>query len=108
MSNPRLLFVCPCEIHITGEPKEAKADMQTHRENCETCKKTRFVNRIDLIGRFLVKRECVLTRDEESSVISFIVLFEGIVPPGQVVRQMVSGELPLDQEHPELRRLPAW
>lgn len=108
MSNPRLLFVCPCGIHITGKPEEAKADMQLHRENCETCKKISFVNTVELFGRNLVKREFVITRDEESSVISMIILRDGVIPPGRVVRLMIQGELPLDAEHPELRRLPAW
>lgn len=108
MTDIRLLFVLPCGIHITGKPHEAKADMECHRRNCDTCNHVSFVNRLDLIGRNLVKRESLLTRDEEPTAITLIILHSGIIPPGNVVRQMVNSELPRDTEHPELWRLEPW
>lgn len=104
----RLLFALPCGMHITGNPDEAKADAKVHRANCTSCKPVSFVNRIDLIGRCLVKREFVLTRDEDKTAISMIILQSGIIPPGHVVDKMIHSELPADNEHPELLRLETW
>jgi len=105
----RLLFVCPCGVHINGRPEDAKADVERHRRYCTTCKATRYVNTLELFGMHQLKREFVIPPDQAAITTSMVLLHAGLVPPGSIVQQMVhDATLPVDESDSAFHRLPAW
>jgi len=105
----RLMFVCPCKVHITGRPDDAKADLERHRRYCTTCKRTKYMNTLELFGLYQLKREFVIPPDQADITMTMVLLHVGAVPPGAIVQQMVhDATLPVDTLDATFHRLPAW
>ena len=105
----RLLFICPCKVHISGRPEDAKLDVQKHRRYCSVCNAAKYINTIELFGLHKLKREFVIPPSQAAITTTMAVLHAGIVPPGPVVQQMVhDANLPVDGSDSTFHRLPAW
>jgi len=105
----RLLFVCPCKVHISGRPEDAKADIERHRRYCTTCKGAKYINTLKLQGLYQLKREFVIPPDQADITTTMVLLHAGVVPPGSIVQQMIhDAALPVDVADSAFYRLPAW
>ena len=104
----RLLFVCACGVNITGKPSEAKADVQIHREHCQTCSRVNYVNTLEISDRQNVKRELVIPADQMDVTMNMIILHDAVIPPWYIVKKAITGVLPASEDRPDMKVLPIW